>query len=114
MVSGIPELKNSLIFWVLRKNGAETAAILLRESITDSLKKKLTNYAFNNGLIDINKFNMLIRQLYKFRNSIVHAKERHIQDTTIPNPFEENQIVYRWINIVDELSRRCIKKFNEL
>lgn len=95
------------------KNEEKHLEMLLKESVTESLKRKLTGYAFNNRLIEEEKFNKLVRQLYKFRNSVVHAKEGQIQDTLIPNPFEENLTINRWIYIADELSRRCIKKYNE-
>lgn len=94
------------------RNEEKYLEMLLKESITGSFKQKLTNYAFHKGLIDESNFPKLVRQLYKFRNAIVHAKERQIQDTIIPNPFEENLIIDNWIYIIDEISRKCIKKYN--
>jgi hypothetical protein len=103
------------IFEVLNlKNEEKSLEMLLNEALTDSLKNSLSDYAFNNKLITQKKFSKLINQLYKFRNSIVHAKEAQITETMIPNPFEENFKIYKWIYIVDKLAIRCIKKYNEI
>ena len=41
------------------------------------------------------------------------AKETEINRTTIPNPFEDRGQTNKWLYVVDEVARSCIKKYNE-
>lgn len=85
---------------------------LVKETLTISQKKKMSNYAYNKRLIKENDYKYLAKALYKFRNSIVHAKEQQISDTKIPDPFEQDYGIYPWIYIADEIVIRCIRKYN--
>lgn len=86
---------------------------LVAETLTVNQKKKMTKYAHSKGLIEEDNFKYMTKAMYKFRNSIVHAKENQISDTKIPDPFEQNFDVHPWIYLVDEIVIRCIRKYNK-
>ncbi len=94
------------------RNEEMQLANLLNETLTNNQKKKISRYAHHKGLIREDDFKYLAKALYKFRNSIVHAKEHQIEDTKIPDPFEQSYDVQPWIYIVDEIVIRCIRKYN--
>ena len=86
---------------------------LMKESLTLNLKSKLKEFCYRNNLIESNNFNLVSIALYAYRNSLVHAKESEIARTNFPNPFENYEDINSWIFVVDEIARRCIKKYNE-
>jgi hypothetical protein len=104
--------ENELIDLVDLRNEEKQLENLLNEAISLSLKKKLTDYCFHHKLINTKDFKHIFKQLYKFRNSIVHAKESEVNVTIFPDPFEDNSNLNKWIYIVDEISRICINKYN--
>jgi hypothetical protein len=85
---------------------------LLKTILTPSRKKKLINYCIKNRLIEAHKIEKVSSELYGFRNSVVHAKQKEMSKTIFPNPFEENYKLNRWIYVVSELSQECIAKLN--
>lgn len=85
---------------------------LLKTVLTQSKKSNLLNYCLHKGIIAERKFEKIGTELYRFRNSIVHAKERELSTTNFPNPFELNTKLDNWIYITDELARECIMKLN--
>jgi hypothetical protein len=95
------------------KNEEQQLKTLFNEVLDDDDKVKISNYCFNNNLISINKFEKVFLSIYKYRNSLVHAKEKEINQTTFPNPFIEDKLLHNWINVIDEISIKCISKYNE-
>ncbi|WP_445664400.1 hypothetical protein [Fodinibius sp. AD559] len=87
---------------------------MLNWSLTDSMQKKLYEYAFHHSLITSNSFSQLCSKLYEFRNSIVHAKESELDKTQIPDPFQHNSQTQNWIFITKFISERLIKDLNEI
>lgn len=85
---------------------------LLKTILTPSRRKKLISYCIHNKLIEEDKIEKVSSGLYGFRNSIVHAKQKEMSKTIIPNPFEENHKLNRWIYVASELSQECIAKLN--
>ncbi len=85
---------------------------LLKTVLTQPRKSRLLNYCLHKGIITERKFEKIGTELYRFRNSIVHAKEKELSNTNIPNPFELNSKLYKWIYITDELARECIMRLN--
>ena len=96
-----------------QKNQEMLLENLLNESLNSNQKKRISGYAFNCKLILEDKYECLTKSLYKYRNSIVHAKEQQIMDTKIPDPFDQNNENQPWINIVDDIVLKCIKKYNK-
>lgn len=86
---------------------------LLEDILTEKNKKKISKYCSQNVLIDADDFISVSTALYKYRNSLVHAKETEINKTMFPNPFEQVDEVNKWIYVVDEIALMCIKKYNE-
>lgn len=87
---------------------------LVDECITVTKKEELIDIALSNNLISERNYSVLIRKLYEFRNSVVHAKETQIENAVIPDPFELDFTVDNWIGIVSELARQCIAKYNRV
>lgn len=104
--------ENELIDLVDLRNEEKQLENLLNEAISLSSKKKLTDYCSHHKLINKKEFKCIFKQLYRFRNSIVHAKESEVNITSFPDPFEDNSNLNKWIFIVDEISRICINKYN--
>lgn len=104
--------EDELIKIVEQRNEENQLSTLLIEAIPLNLKNKIIKYAQTHNLIKDNKYNSLVQALYKFRNSIVHAKEKEITRTTIPDPFNTNSVIDHWIVIVDEFAIKCIEKYN--
>ena len=95
------------------KNEEQQLSNLLKEVLTPSNKRRLSEFCNSNGLIDGSEFNKVCMSLYAYRNSLVHAKETEIERTSFPDPFEDKEHTNLWANIVDEIARKCIKKYNE-
>ena len=87
---------------------------LLENVLTSAQKQRITRYAQKQNLIKRDGFNDVCVELYKFRNSNVHAKEKEITSTYFPNPFQPDTVCYQWIEIVEIIAKRCIKKYNSL
>lgn len=90
----------------------EQLKTLLKTVLSQSKKSKLLNYCLHKKIITERKFDKIASELYRYRNSIVHAKEREIMNTNFPNPFEINTNLNGWIYITDELAKECIMKLN--
>lgn len=95
------------------KSEEQQLSNLLDEALSSGQKNKLRKFCFSNNLIDSDDFKKVCESLYTYRNSLVHAKETEINRTTFPNPFEDREQINKWLYIVDEVARRCIKKYNE-
>lgn len=96
------------------RNEEKQLANLLNESLSPSVKNKLTQYCKFNKLIKLNEFKYIHQQLYAFRNSIVHAKESEIDRTLLPDPFEYTSDIDKWIYVVDVIAQKCIQKYNTI
>lgn len=83
-------------------------------ALTDSMKSKLVDFAYHHSLIQSSNINVLSESLYEFRNSIVHAKESELDRTTIPDPFNVETQINKWIFIVRFIAERLIKELNEV
>jgi len=94
------------------RNEEEQLIILLKEVLSQSKKNKFLNYCQIKNIITQKKIENIASALYKYRNSIVHAKERQIANTNFPDPFDINTKLHYWVYIVGELARECIMKFN--
>lgn len=97
-----------------QKNEEAQLENLLNEAITINKKKKISGYAFHKNLIKEDNFKFIGPALYKFRNSIVHAKESQISDTKIPDPFQPEDRILPWAYIMDEFIQSCIRKYNTI
>ena len=104
--------ENELIKTIEQKKEEYQLIALLTGAISQNSKNKIIKYAQTHKFIRDNNYESLIKALYKFRNSIVHAKEKQIQETIIPDPFHANSVIDPWIVIVDELAIKCIEKYN--
>lgn len=87
---------------------------LLEKALTSAQKQSITRYALKQNLIKKKSFNDVCVELYKFRNSNVHAKEKEITSTYFPNPFQPDTVCSQWIEIVEIMAKRCVKKYNSL
>lgn len=94
------------------KNEEKQISLLLGEIFTEFEKQNIAKFSFENRLIDREDFNKFPIQLYRFRNSVVHAKENELSNTFLPNPFDFQPILEKWIKIMDKLAVKCIQKFN--
>jgi len=86
---------------------------LFKSVTTSSKRRKLIDYCSAKGLISERKFIQIPTQLYQYRNSLVHAKEKEINRTNIPNPFEDIPDNEVWTYIAEEVARVCIGKLNK-
>jgi len=85
----------------------------LLSNVTSAKEKaKLSKFCKETELISLENFNKIGSKLYSFRNSIVHAKEKEIERTRFPNPFENNDEVRNWNNVLDLIARKSIMKLN--
>jgi len=88
--------------------------INLCKSVTTPYKKgRMMGYCMNKGIIGSREFKKIPVKLYRYRNSLVHAKEKKIIETNIPTPFESIPNDSTWIYIVEELARECMNKLNK-
>lgn len=90
----------------------EQLKILLKEVLSQSKKGKLINYCISKGIVEKRSIDKIAVKLYKFRNSIVHAKEKEVLNTNFPDPFELNSNLNIWISITEKLARECIMELN--
>ncbi len=94
------------------RNEQEQLNVLLKTILSTSKRSKLIDYCLHKGFIQVRRFDKICNELYKFRNSIVHAKERELINTRFPNPFEKDDRLMSWIYIVSEIAKECIMKLN--
>jgi len=104
---------NQLLKTIDKKNEEMLLDNLLITSLNTNQKKRLSSYAFHCKLIPSNNYQLLPKALYKYRNSIVHAKEQQITETKIPDPFSQSTETYSWTYIVDDIALKCIIKYNK-
>jgi hypothetical protein len=87
---------------------------LAEEVLIEKEKINITSYASKNNLIIKSDFVSLIKKLYEFRNSIVHAKETKLDLTLIKDAFDfafESQ-TNGWIYIIQTLATAAIQYYN--
>lgn len=86
---------------------------VINESFGEQNKMKIVDFAMEKNLIAERKFENFVKELYKYRNSLVHAKEKQILNTHVPNPFERNTQEDIWNNILEDISVKVIRRFNK-
>jgi hypothetical protein len=96
----------------IARNEEQQLKNLLSSVLTASQKKKLSNYAYSQSLTDNVKFPALVKGMYTFRNSLVHAKEKELQKTTLPDPFLSMNLIQKWTYIIAVCAERAIKVMN--
>ena len=94
------------------RNEEQQLRNLIANILTPSQKKKLFEYAKTKNLIKDAKLHDFVAGLYTFRNSLVHAKEKQLQKTTLPDPFMANSNTKKWVYIVAVCAERAIRRFN--
>jgi len=94
------------------RNEEEQLRNLIANILTSSQKKKLFEYAKKQNLIKDSKLHDFVAGLYAFRNSLVHAKEKQLQKTTLPDPFMTSSNIKKWTYIVAVCAERAIRKFS--
>ena len=94
------------------RNEEQQLRNLIANILTPSQKKKLFEYAKTKNLIKDTKLHDFVAGLYTFRNSLVHAKEKQLQKTTLPDPFMANSNTKKWVYIVAVCAERAIRRFN--
>lgn len=86
---------------------------LLTDALTDSNKKSIINYCKTHSLIQSEgNFKEVVNSLYRYRNSIVHAKEKEIDRTLITSVFDKDEEQQHWIKILENICIKCINKHN--
>lgn len=96
----------------IARNEEQQLKNLLSIVLTASQKKKLSDYAYSKSLIDNSEFPALVKGMYSFRNSLVHAKEKELQKTTLPDPFSSMNLIQKWTYIIAVCAERAIKVMN--
>lgn len=94
------------------RNEEQQLRNLIVNILTPSQKKKLFEYAKSKNLVKDAKLHDFAAGLYAFRNSLVHAKEKQLQKTTLPDPFMTNSNIKRWTYIVAVCAERAIRQFS--
>ncbi|MHC4354739.1 MAG: hypothetical protein ACYS0H_18705 [Planctomycetota bacterium] len=95
------------------RNEEQQLRNLIANTLTPSQKKKLFEYAKSQNLIKDANLHAFVTGLYTFRNSLVHAKEKQLQRTTLPDPFITNSNMKKWTYIVAACAERAIRQFRE-
>lgn len=83
---------------------------LLRAVTTPTQRGRLLDYAVHHKLGHYKDFDSLAESLYKFRNSVVHAKAAEIARTLLPNPLSPENALTHWIYLAREMSMIAIRK----
>ena len=94
------------------RNEEQQLRNLITRILTPSQKKKLFEYAKTQSLIKDAKLHDFVSGLYTFRNSLVHAKEKQLQKTTLPDPFMTNSNIKKWTYVVAVCAERAIRQLN--
>lgn len=104
-----------LIKVVALKGEFEHLKGLLNEIVGQNSKIQICNKALEYNLIKKKDFDSLIKELYNFRNSILHSKESQIEFTDLPDQFNifRIELLKSWSKIVKILSNIAINKFNK-
>jgi hypothetical protein len=79
-------------------------------NLTLAHRKKLTSQFSHKGLIENNSFDNFVEGLYKYRCSIVHSKESEIQNTEIPDPFDDISPAKYWNYAMQNIAKRIISR----
>jgi len=95
------------------RNEQEQLVILLKTVLSNYQKGKISGFCLKHGLIKKREFKLVAIEIYKYRNSIVHAKEKESLVTNFPTPFNENSKSVDWIKVVERLAKECIMKLNK-
>jgi len=94
------------------RNEEQQLRNLITRILTPSQKNKIFEYAKAQSLIKEAKLHEFVSGLYTFRNSLVHAKEKQLQKTTLPDPFVTNSNIKKWTYIVAVCAERAIRQLN--
>ncbi len=96
------------------RNEEKQLSNLLQEVATESLRNRLCNYCISKQIIPSGSaYNKIHKELYQFRNSLVHAKETELNRAYIPDIFGNGSTVESWNYVVEMLAIRCIEKYNK-
>lgn len=108
--------EEDILKFIDNRNEESLLTNLINESLVgrNQVKQKILNLAVMNKLIQNYEIKNLVKSLYKFRNSIVHAKEKEINNTIIPDPFVKSTKRDLWIEIISNISIETIRKYNRL
>jgi len=102
-----------LIEFIENRNEEKLLKNLMTEALGGKAKTKIVEFAFENRMIQSKDFNNLCISLYKYRNSLIHAKEAQIKDAIIPDPLFGSNITGSWITILEEVAIKIIRKYNK-
>ena len=105
--------ESEFIKFVEGKNEEKLLLNVINESFGEQNKMKIVDFAKEKNLIKERKFEVFVKELYKYRNSLVHAKEKQILNTHIPNPFERNIQEDIWNTLLEDISVKVIRRFNK-
>jgi hypothetical protein len=107
--------EEDIIEYIDNKNEEKLLINLISESLSNrnQIKNKLLNFAFEKSLIRKKDIKTLATTLYKYRNSIIHAKETQINQTVIPDLFIRTSGTDLWIIILNDIAIEIIKKYNK-
>lgn len=103
--------EKEIIEFIENKNEERLLFNLLDESLA-SIKTSLIESAIESKIIAQKDFKLFCTVLYKYRNSLIHAKELRITEAIIPDPFAETEYDDFWINTLDEIVIKIIRKYN--
>jgi hypothetical protein len=105
--------ESEFIKFIEGKNEEKLLLNVINESFGEHNKMKVVDFAKEKNLIKEKKFEVFVKELYKYRNSLVHAKEKQILNTHIPNPFERNIQEDIWNSLLEDISVKVIRRFNK-
>jgi DNA-directed RNA polymerase subunit L len=94
------------------RNEEQQLQNLLRSVLTTSQKQKVCEYAYSQKLTDSPQMPALTKGMYAYRNSLVHAKEKELLKTTLPDPFMSMPIIQKWTYLVAVCAERAIRILN--
>lgn len=83
---------------------------LLGAVTTPTQRRRLVEYAAVHKLVRRQEFGGLVKALYAFRCSVVHAKVTEMARTLVPNPLSAENALTHWIYVVRELGRIAVRK----
>jgi len=101
-----------LLKMISSRNESTQLENLLKDTLEEKIKNKIVRFALDKEIITSDKFSLFSRDLYKFRNALVNAKEKEVETTKFPNPFEIDKKTNYWVTIVEEIALIAIKKYN--
>jgi hypothetical protein len=86
---------------------------LLRSVLTTSEASSFVEYAKYHKLSAAKTLKEFAEHLYRYRNSLVHAKESQIQTTRVPDPFSGIGSTGSWEWIVELAAARSIRRMSK-